>query len=78
MYFEISPPCLGHFERGRFDGAEGVRIGFVELELHLFKPVCYIFAVDAFDPDCPSVCMFRGEVGGFFVWVDWMRDAAEN
>jgi hypothetical protein len=78
LYFEFSPPCLGHFKGGRLDGTESVRVGFVELELHLFEPVGYVFAVDAFDPDRPFMGVFGGEVGGFLVWVDGVRDAAEN
>ena len=36
----------------------------MQLELHLFEPVRDVFVVDATDPDCPLVGMFRWKVGG--------------
>lgn len=39
LHLELTPSCFGDFERRGLDGAERVRIGFVEFELDLFDEV---------------------------------------
>lgn len=60
---ELAPSCFGHFEGWGFDGAEGVGVGFVQLELHFAEPVGDVLAVDATDIDGPSVGVVGVEVG---------------
>ena len=72
LYFELAPARLGDFEGRGLDGAERVRVGFVELELDFLEPVAQVSAVDAADVDGPLMGVFgvdarwaAGGVDGF-------------
>lgn len=48
LHFEFAPASFGDRERGDLDHSGGVGVGFVELELHFFEPVGYVFIVDSY------------------------------
>jgi hypothetical protein len=75
---EFTPACLDDFEGGCFDGADGLRVGLVELELDFFQPVRDVFVVDAFYEDAPLVGVVDGGVCGALLRVEGLRFAAED
>lgn len=78
MDLEFTPAGLDDFEGGCFDGADGLRVGLVELELDFFQPVGDVFVVDAFYEDAPLVGVVDGGVGGSLFGVERFRFAAED
>lgn len=48
----------------------------MQLELHLFQPVGYVFVVDAADEDGPLVRVLRAYARGAVVGVEGLGDGA--
>jgi hypothetical protein len=75
---EFTPAGLDDFEGGCFDGADGLRVGLVELELDFFQPVGDVFVVDAFYKDAPLVGVVDRAICGSLFGVEGLRFAAED
>lgn len=76
--FKLAPTGFGNFKRRRFDGAEGVGVGFVELERDLLDEVGKVrVGVTGSDIDGPSVSVVSIYIGGTVGGIDWSGDGAE-
>lgn len=79
LHFELPPSGFGDFEGRGFDGAQGVGVGFVQLELHFLDEIGEVWVRGAgFEVEGPLVGVVGVYGGGARVGVEVFGDGAED